>query len=206
MAAVVRLMLLLTLLHCYFCIHIWNGTSESVKGLYQTLSNPFGWAARWVRDNQLLRAVILIFASCVAVSADTKGVIGGRVTDPQNAAVSQATVGLTNTIDGRRLETTTNDEGLFEVRFVDVGEYTISVASTGFSVVKGRAVVTSGQRVEINIALKEIRVAEEAINVVSSLEILEPRGSSVTTGFSMTDVSHQAGTASDRVLRIARRH
>ena len=117
-------MLLLTLLQLLHPNR--NRTSESVKGLHQTFGNPFGGAARWVRNMQILRAVGLILTSCVAVSADTKGVIGGRVTDPQNAAISQATVGLTNTIDGRRLETTTNDEGLFEFRFVDVGEYTIT--------------------------------------------------------------------------------
>jgi hypothetical protein len=49
--------------------------------------------------------------------------------------------------------------------------------------------------VEINIALKEIRVAEEAVNVTSTQDVLDPRGSSVTTGFSMTDVSHQAGAS-----------
>jgi outer membrane receptor for ferrienterochelin and colicin len=143
-----------------------------------------------------LLAITLIAASCVLiVHADTKGVIGGRVTDPQNAAVSQASVALTNTIDGRRLETTTDDDGSFEFRFVNVGEYTITVASTGFSVVSVRAVVTSGQRVEINITLKEIRVAEEKVDVTSTQEVLDPRGSSITTGYSMTDVSHQAGAS-----------
>src|ERR1700730_15266591 len=139
---------------------------------------------------------ILVLVGCVSVArADTKGVIGGGVTDPQNAAVSQASVALTNTIDGRRLEATTGDDGSFEFRFVNVGEYTITVASTGFSVVLVRAVVTSGQRVEINITLKEIRVAEEEVNVTSTQEVLDPRGSSITTGFSMTDVSHLAGAS-----------
>ncbi|HXI92871.1 MAG TPA: TonB-dependent receptor [Blastocatellia bacterium] len=145
---------------------------------------------------RFLIAITLVATSCVATAwADTRGVIGGRVTDPQNAAVSQASVALTNKIDGRRLETTTDDEGSFEFRFVNVGEYTITVASTGFSVVSVRTVVTSGQRVEINFTLKEIRVAGEEVNVTSTQEVLDPRGSSITTGFSMTDVSHLAGAS-----------
>ncbi|PYT04027.1 MAG: hypothetical protein DMF60_16580 [Acidobacteria bacterium] len=145
---------------------------------------------------RILITLTLIVTSCAPIArGDTKGVIGGRITDPQNAAVSQAMVVLTNTIDGRRIETTTGDDGTFEFRFVSVGEYTITVASTGFSVVTVRAVVTSGQRVEIKITLKEIRVGGEEINVSSTQEVIDPRGSSVTTGFSMTDVSHQAGAS-----------
>jgi TonB-dependent receptor-like protein/carboxypeptidase family protein len=144
----------------------------------------------------LLLAIIMIATSLVAGSrADTKGVIGGRVTDSQSAAIPLAVVELTNDVDGRRQETNTNDEGYFEYRFVDAGQYTITVSSTGFSVVEARAVVRSGQRVEINITLKEIRVAEEQITVTSTQDVLDPRGSSVTTGFSMTDVSHQAGAS-----------
>src|SRR5437870_6222881 len=94
-------------------------------------------------------AMLLAITSCaLAVRADTRGVIGGRVTDPKGAAVPQAMVSLTNSIDGRRLEGATDDQGLFEFRFVSAGEYAITVASTGFSVVTVRAVVTSGQRVE----------------------------------------------------------
>src|SRR3989442_6722786 len=145
---------------------------------------------------RLMNSILMIVTTCVVIArADTKGVIGGRVTDPKGAAVSQAMVSLINIIDARRLETATDDQGLFEFRFVNAGEYKITVASTGFSVVSVRAIVTSGQRVEINIALKEIRVAEEQVDVTSTQEILDPRGSTVTTGFSMTDVSHQAGAS-----------
>src|SRR5262249_14782785 len=146
-----------------------------------------------VRDSmRLMNSILMMVITCAVIArADTKGVIGGRVTDPKGAAVSQAMVSLTNAIDARRLESTTDDQGLFEFRFVNAGEYKITVASTGFSVVTVRAVVMSGQRVEINIALKEIRVAEEQVDVTSTQEVLDPRGSSVRTGFSMTDVSHQ---------------
>src|SRR5437870_1533076 len=112
--------------------------------------------------------VLIMLAVAITIGpGDTKGVIGGRVTDSQNAAVFQAVIELTNDIDGRRQETNTNDEGYFEYRFVDAGEYTITVSSTGFSVVEAHAVVRSGQRVEINISLKQIRVADEQVTITS---------------------------------------
>lgn len=62
---------------------------------------------------RLLFAIISIATSFAAgARADTKGVIGGRVTDSQNAAVSQAVVELTNDIDGRRQETFAYGSGL----------------------------------------------------------------------------------------------
>ena len=71
------------------------------------------------KSMRILITLTLFVASCAPIArADTKGVIGGRVTDPQNAAVSQAMVVLTNSIDGRRIETATGEDGTFEFRFV----------------------------------------------------------------------------------------
>src|SRR5438067_7553865 len=123
---------------------------------------------------KLLAAFALFFlASVDAASADTKGVIGGRVTDPQGAALSQAVVALTNTLDGRNQQTTTSDEGAFEFRFVEVGEYEIYVSAKGFSPVVVRTVVTSGQRVEVNVSLKEIRTASEEVTVSATSDALD---------------------------------
>ncbi|HEX8089923.1 MAG TPA: carboxypeptidase-like regulatory domain-containing protein [Blastocatellia bacterium] len=61
----------------------------------------------------IIAIVLLVSVLSIRTQADTRGVIGGRVVDPQGAAVARAVVELTNTIDGRRQETTTDDEGLF---------------------------------------------------------------------------------------------
>ncbi|HEX8089922.1 MAG TPA: TonB-dependent receptor plug domain-containing protein [Blastocatellia bacterium] len=58
-----------------------------------------------------------------------------------------------------------------------------------------RAVVSSSQRAEVGIALKEIRARAEEVNVAATEESLDLRGSSVRTGFSMSDVSHLAGAS-----------
>jgi uncharacterized surface anchored protein len=86
---------------------------------------------------------LLVSVLPIRALADTRGVIGGRVVDPQGAAVAQAIVELKNTIDGRRQETTTDDQGMFEFRFVELGDYRITVTAAGFSVMSVRAVVSS---------------------------------------------------------------
>ncbi|MFP5262554.1 MAG: TonB-dependent receptor [Blastocatellia bacterium] len=138
---------------------------------------------------------LLVSVLPIRALADTRGVIGGRVIDPQWAAVAQAVVELKNTIDGRSQETTTDDEGLFEFRFVELGDYRITVTAAGFSATSVRAVVSSSQRAEVDITLKEIRAKAEEVSVTATGESLDLRGSSVRTGLSMLDISHQAGAS-----------
>ncbi len=102
----------------------------------------------------------LIVCAAVGVAAsDTKGVIGGRVTDPQGSVVAQAQVEITNIIDGHKQTTTTDDKGRFEFRYVDVGEYQVLVSVLGFIEVAARVTVTSSQHVEINLELSKVRLS-----------------------------------------------
>ena len=153
-------------------------------------------AAR-IRVQQTMRVVsLLLLISCVAFGApasDTKGVIGGRVTDPQGSVVAQAQVEIINTVDGHKQTATTGDQGHFEFRYVDVGEYRVLVSVLGFMEVAARVTVTSSQHVEINLELSKVRPISEEINISPASEVLDTRGSSVQTGFSMVDVEHLAG-------------
>ena len=91
-------------------------------------------------------SAILLLMSCLAVgtdAGDTKGVIGGHVTDPQGSVVTHAEVEITNIVDGHKQTTATDDQGHFEFRYVDVGEYRVLVSVLGFTEVAARVTVTS---------------------------------------------------------------
>src|SRR5579872_908608 len=62
-----------------------------------------------------------------------RGIISGRVVDPSDALVAGATVTLLNT--GTNIASTqkTNDAGLYRFSDVDLGTYSLTVESPGFS-------------------------------------------------------------------------
>ncbi|GIU75742.1 MAG: hypothetical protein KatS3mg004_2829 [Bryobacteraceae bacterium] len=60
------------------------------------------------------------------------GAITGTVTDPSGAIVPNATVTATNTATNLTYETRTNEAGVYNLLFLPVGDYTVTVAAQGF--------------------------------------------------------------------------
>ncbi|HYZ84463.1 MAG TPA: carboxypeptidase-like regulatory domain-containing protein, partial [Bryobacteraceae bacterium] len=74
---------------------------------------------RWFATGTLL----LLLKLSPAQTIDT-GIVG-TVTDPASAVVTGATVTITSTQTGVARSVTTNPSGLFEVRYLVPGEYTV---------------------------------------------------------------------------------
>ncbi len=79
----------------------------------------------------LLLATGLLCAS-VALPQTSRGTVTGNVTDPSGAVIVGAEVILTNTLTNLSRTTTTNGEGLYRFEAVDLGTYSVKVASAGF--------------------------------------------------------------------------
>lgn len=60
------------------------------------------------------------------------GAITGTVTDPSGAIVPNAAVTATNTATNLTYETRTNEAGVYNLLFLPVGDYTVTVAAQGF--------------------------------------------------------------------------
>ncbi|MGC1171492.1 MAG: carboxypeptidase regulatory-like domain-containing protein, partial [Candidatus Acidiferrales bacterium] len=96
------------------------------------------------------------------------GTIRGQVTDPSAAAVVGASV-IVTTPDGKSLAATTNRDGVFELKGLTPGKYTVEVISKGFALYKNETVqVTAGQIQDLNISLtieeeqQQVTVTEQA--------------------------------------------
>jgi len=79
----------------------------------------------------LLPTILLIAAGTVSAQR-TSGQLIGTVTDPNGAAVIGATVVAVQTGTNLQREATTNEDGLFTITDLPIGEYRISVKSSGF--------------------------------------------------------------------------
>ena len=82
----------------------------------------------------LLGAAFLLAACAVASSAQTSAEITGLVTDPAGAAVSGASVTITNKATGANRNATTNSEGLYSFPSLPPGTYELKVEQTGFKI------------------------------------------------------------------------
>ena len=81
------------------------------------------------------------------------GTIRGQVTDPSAAAVVGASV-IATTPDGKSLAATTNRDGVFELKGLAPGKYTVEVIAKGFALYKNDAVqVAAGQVQDLKISL-----------------------------------------------------
>src|SRR5688500_1250772 len=80
----------------------------------------------------LIVPAILVFLAGPVSAQRTSGQLTGSVTDPNGAAVVRATVSARQTGTNLQREVTTNEDGLYTLTDLPIGEYRISVKGTGF--------------------------------------------------------------------------
>jgi hypothetical protein len=106
-----------------------------------------------LRKLLFLFACILI-ATISSVAQSPTGIINGRVTDPNGAAVTGATVTITEQKTNRSITTQTNREGFYEARSLVPGEYSVNVEASGFSKANVQdVVVQTGQVASADVTL-----------------------------------------------------
>ena len=130
----------------------------------------------------VLAILLLTCASgTLAQSQATTGNIEGRVLDPKDAALPGASVTVTNQQTGLEKSTTTDDQGVFAVTFLQPGPYTVRANASGFSQVEIRDVaVTVGGKTPLDVRLA-VGGASGTVTVTSEAPVVETNLSSVST-------------------------
>ena len=130
-----------------------------------------------------LLSILLLTAAigALAQSQATTGNIEGRVLDPQDAAVPNATVTATNQQTGLERSATSNDQGTFTISFLPPGPYTVRANATGFSQAEAKDVtVTVGSKTPLDINLS-VGGASGTVTVSAEAPVIETTQSSVST-------------------------
>jgi outer membrane receptor protein involved in Fe transport len=130
----------------------------------------------------LLTVCLLTMAFNVrAQSQATTGDIEGRVLDPQEASVPNATVTARNQQTGLEKTSTTGEEGGYRFILLPPGTYTISATAQGFAVTELRdVVVTVGSKTPLDIKLS-VSGTSESVTVWGDAPIVETARTSVST-------------------------
>jgi Carboxypeptidase regulatory-like domain/TonB dependent receptor-like, beta-barrel len=131
-----------------------------------------------------LAAAALSLPLCLQAQ-ETRGMIYGRVLDPQDSAVVAARVTVTNTDTNVAVNRETNETGYYEATLLLPGNYQVVTETPGFkSAIRSGIVLGLGARLEITLRL-ELGAVAESITVVGETPLLET--SNVTSGRTVTE-------------------
>ncbi len=123
-------------------------------------------------------ALMAFSARPLCAQVDT-GTILGTVADTSGAAISGATVTMTNTGTGAALSTTTGADGSYKFTPVRIGNYKLTATYKGFETVTQVDIsVNIGQNVVVNFSLKPGQVSQ-SIEVTAAAPVLQSQDASV---------------------------
>jgi outer membrane receptor protein involved in Fe transport len=116
-----------------------------------------------------------------AQSQATTGDIEGRVLDPQEAAVPNATVTATNQATGLEKSATADSEGNYRIILLPPGQYTVRATGQGFAQTELRDVtVTVGGKTPLEVKLS-VGGASASVTVTDEAPVVETSRTSVST-------------------------
>ena len=77
-------------------------------------------------------AIVFCIGGVAGMAQTVTGAVRGTITDPSGAIVSGATVTATNTASSVATTTRTNNTGEYSIRFLQIGQYKLTVSAQGF--------------------------------------------------------------------------
>src|SRR5580658_672382 len=127
---------------------------------------------------------------------ETTSAIVGSVTDPSGAAVSGATVTITNTENGLKRSVKTDDSGRFSFPQLKPGLYSVKAEADGFEAQQNNSVPAGlGQKQTVDFQLK-IASASETVVVHEQAPLINPENPNTATSLtahSLEDLPNPGG-------------
>ncbi|MEZ5354480.1 MAG: carboxypeptidase regulatory-like domain-containing protein [Bryobacteraceae bacterium] len=125
-----------------------------------------------------LAATALLFLYAAAAQ-DPRGAIAGQITDETGAAVPGVSVRFTHIDTNVASTATSNEQGLYEMPYLSIGQYRVSVEHSGFkSFSRSDIQVRIRARVQLDIRL-EVGNITESVDVTAQAPVLESTTGSI---------------------------
>ncbi|HKO98962.1 MAG TPA: TonB-dependent receptor [Pyrinomonadaceae bacterium] len=150
----------------------------------------FALLKQWFNHSLRLTALLVVAAVCGLLGADVAygqaqsnaADLQGFVRDSQGANVINASVTARNSATNTSKQTTTNDEGYYQITNLPPGEYEVTVEAANFKKsVLPSVVLTVGQRADLDVALEVGQVSEVVTVSGATAEIVETSRTAVAT-------------------------
>jgi len=112
--------------------------------------------------------VALAVAASLAFTQSASGqtvvaAIKGKVTDPSDAVIADATLTIRDKQTGAQRVTKTEPDGLYQVESLDPGEYEIEVAGPGFATALYGLALRAGDHLTVNVQMEIGRVSQNVV-------------------------------------------
>src|SRR6266481_1840681 len=133
-------------------------------------------------------AVLLILVCTAGAQRGTSGSIEGAMTDVQGGAISGARLRAVNSDTGLKLESVSDENGLFHFPVAPPGTYVVTAENAGFSNYAVRVTVAVGATIDLPVQLK-VGTQATSVTVTSETPILEATRSSVESSVNERAVS-----------------
>jgi len=131
----------------------------------------------------LMLALAIFLCLSASVLAQTTGSISGQVKDEKGAILPNASVTARNVSTNESRTAQTDSDGRYRFSNMSVGEYEITVDSSGFAKhVQSGVTLLLNQDAVVDVALK-VRGAQETVNVVENASLLNTSTAEVGTRF-----------------------
>jgi hypothetical protein len=123
----------------------------------------------------------LLIALLPLVAQQITGSVTGSVTDPSGAAITGATVKLTNTGTGVARTTVTDAAGNFQFLLLQPGTYVIAASNLGFKNFQRAGIIVEADRSMAVPVVMAVGAVTETVEVLGGTPLLEPNSSEVGT-------------------------
>lgn len=122
---------------------------------------------------------VFVIAVSSLIAQSNEATVSGQIRDAQGAMITNAEVAASNASTGQTTKARTNDAGIYSLRGLRIGAYTVSVEHPGFKkYVRQNVILTTGQNLELDITL-DIGAVTESVVVAANATQLETRTSDV---------------------------
>jgi len=134
----------------------------------------------------VLGALLVFFCSIVALGQTITGDIGGTISDASGAVVPGGKVTATNVATNVSTSVITNKDGIYSIRFLQVGTYKVTVSSKSFSTQVTAPFLLEASQVA-RVDTKLVAGAETTVEVIAeATPILNTENGMISTTISET--------------------
>ena len=127
--------------------------------------------------------ILCVLAGSLFAQSSVTGGISGKVSDPQGAVVTNATVTVTNVATSKSTTAQASDEGVFKVINLDPGTYRVEVTSGSFAPFKNESVAVEVGRVTPLDVTLSVGGTSAQVEVTAEAPVVNTNDMSRTFGF-----------------------